>query len=87
MGFSMHGVQGVDELRRSWKLQEDAGGSLLTLTKEDGNSKLVITVDVNSQVNFAWKFPTCVHVGCHSWKHECGGDQIMSYALASTAIV
>lgn len=49
----MPGVQGMDELRRSWKLQEDAGGSILTFTKEVGSSKLVVTLDVNSQVMLA----------------------------------
>eukprot|EP00884_Botryococcus_braunii_P009337 jgi/Botrbrau1/18404/Bobra.0869s0002.1 len=39
-----------DIIRKSWKVEEDTGGALLKLSKENNSAKVIITVDVNTQV-------------------------------------
>ncbi len=44
--------QSSDIIRKSWKVEEDTGGALLKLSKENNSAKVIITVDVNTQVTY-----------------------------------
>jgi hypothetical protein len=42
--------QTVDDVRKSWNVEETAGSAILKLWKQKGDTKVVITIDVTAQV-------------------------------------